>query len=120
MTDQPLKKYRGNCHCGAFVYEVKVPEITEVYECNCSICYKKGYLLVLVADYASNYEVVKGSEDQLTNYTFGEGKFDHKVCLSGFSLTLGDEVSLTKGGHSFVVNAGRGSCAGARLLWPSM
>jgi hypothetical protein len=97
MTDQPLKKYRGNCHCGAFVYEVKVPEIKEVYECNCSICYKKGYMLVVVADHASNYEVVKGSEDQLVNYTFGERKFDHKVLSFGFPpLALGNEVSLTR------------------------
>lgn len=79
MADQPLKTYRGNCHCAAFVYEVKVPEIKEAYTCNCSICFRKGYLLVVTKE--ANYEVVKGSEDQLTTYTFGEGKYVHKVGL---------------------------------------
>lgn len=74
---QSLTKYRGNCHCGAFVYEFKAPEIKEVYECNCSICRKKGYLLAMPAE--GTFEVVKGSEDALTTYKFGESKYDHKV-----------------------------------------
>lgn len=43
-TNPPTKKYRGNCHCGAFVFELDVPEIKSVSDCDCSICHKKGYL----------------------------------------------------------------------------
>ncbi|KAK1828513.1 glutathione-dependent formaldehyde-activating enzyme [Podospora conica] len=74
--NQPLKTYRGNCHCGAFVYEVELPEIKAVSTCNCSICTKKGYLWVK----PSEIKVVKGDEDALTGYTFGSNTFYHKFC----------------------------------------
>lgn len=70
-----LKTYRGNCHCGAFVYEVELPEIKAVSTCNCSICSKKGYLWAK----PSEIKVVKGSEDALTAYTFASNTYYHKV-----------------------------------------
>lgn len=75
---EPLRTYRGNCHCGAFVYEVQVPEIKSVFECNCSICHKKGYLWVFPGG-AGDFRVVKGSDDALTGYSFGPKKLVHKV-----------------------------------------
>jgi len=75
-ANQPRKTYRGNCHCGAFVYEVELPEIKAVSACNCSICTKKGYLWVRPP---SEIKVVKGYEDALTSYTFGSKTFYHKV-----------------------------------------
>ena len=91
MADsQPLKTYRGNCHCKAFVYEAKVPEINEVFECNCSICHKKGYLLVMSDD--ANFEMVKGSEDQLTTYAFGNQKYAHKFCPTCGTALLGRQT----------------------------
>jgi hypothetical protein len=78
MADAPLKTYRGNCHCTAFVYEVDVPEIKSVGECNCSICTKKGVLWVYADPEA--FRVVKGSEDALTSYNFGTGFATHKFC----------------------------------------
>jgi hypothetical protein len=76
-TEQPLKTYRGNCHCGAFVYEAQLPEIKTVGECNCSICLKKGYLFLFMAP--AGFKVVKGSEEDLTSYTFGSKMMAHKV-----------------------------------------
>ncbi len=78
---QPLKTYRGNCHCGAFVYEVEVPEITAAYACNCSICSKKGYLWIFPP--AGAYKAVKGDEKDLKTYIFNEGNLDHKVGRRG-------------------------------------
>ena len=75
---QPLETYRGNCHCGAFVYEVELPKIKSVNACNCSICTKKGYLWVK----PSEIKVVKGDEASLTSYTFGSDNFVHKVRCS--------------------------------------
>lgn len=72
-----LRTYRGNCHCGAFVYEADLPEIQSVSECNCSICRKKGYLWVFPQ---GRFEIVKGTDDVLTRYSFGSDRFAHKVC----------------------------------------
>jgi hypothetical protein len=71
-----LHTYRGNCHCGAFVYEAELPEIKSAMECNCSICHKKGYLWV---DCQAKYEIVKGTDDTLARYTFGPKKLVHRV-----------------------------------------
>lgn len=74
----PLRTYRGNCHCGAFVYEADLPEITKATECPCYICRKKGYLLVDV-DSAAHFRVVKGSLEDLSEYRFGSRQFGHRV-----------------------------------------
>lgn len=77
-SEPALRTYRGNCHCGAFVYEAEVPEIKDAVSCNCSLCHKKGYLWVVPE--LQNFRVVKGDEDQtLTSYTFGSGCVFHKV-----------------------------------------
>ena len=36
-------RYQGKCHCGRIQFEVEC-ELTDVLECNCSICYQSGYL----------------------------------------------------------------------------
>lgn len=84
MADQAkeaLRTYRGNCHCGAFVYETEVPEITSVYECDCTICVMKAYLFVLIDP--KNLRVIKGDpEKDLTTYKFGTKTVTHKVIRS--------------------------------------
>lgn len=74
---QDNKTYRGNCHCGAFVYEAECPEIKEVTSCNCSICVRKGYLWVFPGK--DNFRFVKGDADGLTGYEFGQKMINHKV-----------------------------------------
>ncbi|KID78543.1 glutathione-dependent formaldehyde-activating GFA, partial [Metarhizium brunneum ARSEF 3297] len=76
-TRQPLRTYRGNCHCKAFVYEVQLPEIKAVKQCNCSICHKKGYLWVLAQE-TGHFKIVKGGEDTLSSYTFNTKNRIHK------------------------------------------
>ncbi|KAF9774547.1 hypothetical protein IL306_007433 [Fusarium sp. DS 682] len=75
----PNITYRGNCHCGAFVFEIGIPEIKSVMACNCSICTKKGYLLLFPGG-LDDLKIVKGSIEDLTNYTFSKGKLHHKFC----------------------------------------
>lgn len=74
---QSLQTYRGNCHCGAFVYEIDVPEIKSVTDCNCSICFKKGSLWIFLE--RKNFRVVKGDIAQLTAYSFGCKRQEHQV-----------------------------------------
>ena len=76
-AQQSLQTYRGNCHCGAFVYEIDVPEIKSVVDCNCSLCFKKGTLWIFLE--WKNFRVVKGDVSQLTAYKFGLQRQEHKV-----------------------------------------
>ncbi|KAK5995677.1 Centromere protein V [Cladobotryum mycophilum] len=85
-ADAP-RTYRGNCHCGAFVYEVEIPEIKSVFECNCSVCAKKGYLYLFPG--RKNFKVVKGSEDALTQYRFGSMELVHGFCPTCATPLLG-------------------------------
>jgi|SRR3569833_2949594 len=88
---QELRTYRGNCHCGAFVYEAELPEIKSVLECDCSICHKKGYLWVFPE---ARFEIVKGSDGSLSRYTFGSNKLEHKVRTTELQLAV-DQMMLT-------------------------
>ncbi|KAM0257586.1 hypothetical protein ACHAQJ_004286 [Trichoderma viride] len=78
MAEAETIKYRGNCHCGDFVFEAKVPEIKAAFHCECSICIKKGYLWLMPG--TGNVNIVKGSLEDLTVYTFGEKKLKHLFC----------------------------------------
>ncbi|RFU78542.1 glutathione-dependent formaldehyde-activating enzyme [Trichoderma arundinaceum] len=80
IEEQPRRRtYRGNCHCGAFVYEIDLPELDTVIDCDCSFCSRKGHLYVQTSEDA-NFRVVKGSEEKLTSYTFGAASKIHKFC----------------------------------------
>ena len=79
-AEQNLKTYRGNCHCGDFVYEVDLPaDMTVTTECNCSICSKKGYLFAVPAP--GSFKMIKGDEKDMTAYTFGPGTRPHSVSI---------------------------------------
>jgi hypothetical protein len=77
MAEAETITYRGNCHCGDFAFEINVPEIKEGYDCECSICVRKGYLWLMPGK--NNVKIVKGSLEQLTTYSFGEKKLKHLV-----------------------------------------
>lgn len=93
-TKQPLRTYRGNCHCGAFVYEINVPEVKSVAECNCSICYKKGYIRLFLEK--KNFRVAKGDITQLSSYTFGGKRAEHQVIFPGRPLCICEWLSSRK------------------------
>jgi hypothetical protein len=73
-----LKTYRGNCHCKAYVFEVKLPEIKTTSSCNCSACTKKA-LLGATAVKPSDLVWAKGEESTLADYTLGRASLKHKV-----------------------------------------
>lgn len=78
MTDQAdLKTYRGNCHCAAYVFEVKLPELKIAARCNCSVCFKKGVLYAFPRQ--GDLTFVKGDPSTLTSYTFNRNLLNHKV-----------------------------------------
>lgn len=89
-SEGKIKTYRGNCHCGAFVYEARLPEITSYTECNCSICRKKGYAFLILAE--GQLDVVKGSIDELASYSFNNGGFVHLFCPNCGTAVLAQNI----------------------------
>jgi hypothetical protein len=69
-------RYRGGCHCGAVVFEVE-GELSEVIECNCSICVRKGYLHWIVPP--QSFRLLAGAQ-ALTAYRFNTGVARHLFC----------------------------------------
>ena len=74
MSDK--KTYSGSCHCGNVRFDVSA-EIREIVGCNCSICGKRGWLLVFVPreDFT-----LRSGEGTLTDYQFGNRHLHHLFC----------------------------------------
>jgi hypothetical protein len=72
-----LQTLSGGCHCGRVRFEVDVPAKLEVFECNCSICAKTGYLHLIVAK--EQFRMTVGA-DALSTYRFNTGTAQHLFC----------------------------------------
>jgi hypothetical protein len=81
-TEQPTKTYRGNCHCGAFVFEVEAPEIKSVSDCKCSICSKRGYKWLV----PQKPLVIIKDEGKLVHYSFASKRMDHQVSVLEYGI----------------------------------
>ncbi|KAJ2898864.1 Mss4-like protein [Zalerion maritima] len=90
------KTYRGNCHCGTFVFELTGPEITAAHECTCSICYKKGATWTFPGE-SSSFKIVKGDENDLKEYLFGSKKTHYKFCPTCGTSLYGTAPTMPPG-----------------------
>jgi hypothetical protein len=72
------KTYQGGCHCGRVRFHA-TGDFSEVYDCNCSICMKRGALWGFVK--APQFKLEQG-EDALHDYQFGKKKIHHLFCQS--------------------------------------
>jgi len=77
MTSEALQRYQGSCHCGAVRFEVEAPTTLSLDRCNCSICYKSGYLHLIVP--RARFTLLSGA-DSLTSYRFGSRVAEHTFC----------------------------------------
>ncbi len=66
----------GSCHCGAVRFECEGTP-TEGYECNCSHCSRKGFLLWFVPRDAMR---ITAGEDRVSTYTFNRHMIKHQFC----------------------------------------
>ena len=80
-----MAKYKGGCHCGKVSYEVET-DLEQVIECNCSICSKRGSLLVFVPE--SNFTLKSGGND-ITDYQFNKKIIHHLFCQTCGILPFG-------------------------------
>ena len=70
--------YKGSCHCGEIAFEVESDgEISQVIDCNCSICSRKGSLLWFVP--RDNLKLLT-PEENLATYTFDTQTIKHYFC----------------------------------------
>ena len=67
---------KGSCHCGKIAFEVEGAP-SEVLECNCSHCERKGFLLWFVP---RDKMTLKTAESDLSTYTFNKHAIEHKFC----------------------------------------
>lgn len=74
MSD--VAKYKGSCHCGKVSFEVE-SDLGQVISCNCSICAKKGHLLIVVNEQA--FKLLSGQNDQ-SDYQFNKKRIHHLFC----------------------------------------
>lgn len=68
--------YKGSCHCGQVAFEVE-GELTQVMECNCSICSRKGSLLWFVP---RDKLRLLAPENPISTYTFNKHLIKHRFC----------------------------------------
>lgn len=71
------KTFTGGCHCGAVRFEVNIKENPLAQECNCSICFKVGFVHLIVPK--SAFRLLTGQAN-LSTYTFNTGVAQHYFC----------------------------------------
>jgi hypothetical protein len=71
-----VKTFTGGCHCGAVRYEVTA-SLDKVISCNCSICEKRGLLLIFTQP--DRFKLLSGN-DRLTDYQFNKKIIHHQFC----------------------------------------
>ena len=73
-----MENHQGSCHCGAVTFKVET-DFTDIIECNCSICSKKGILNLRTP--ANQFTLLSG-EDQLKLYQFNSKVASHYFCIN--------------------------------------
>ena len=76
MSERPVQKYRGSCHCGAVRFEIET-DFPELTTCDCSICRRKNALMVKVHESAFT---LLSARDALSEYQFHTRTARHFFC----------------------------------------
>jgi hypothetical protein len=66
---------KGSCHCGRIAFEVE-GDLSQVIECNCSHCLRKGFLLAFVP----RTQLKLTTPDTTSTYLFNKHVIQHKFC----------------------------------------
>jgi hypothetical protein len=70
------KNCTGGCHCGNVRFDVNV-DLTQVLDCNCSICKKRGALWAFAP---ADKFALRAGDEALTDYQFGKKTIHHLFC----------------------------------------
>ncbi|KAI9297051.1 DUF636-domain-containing protein [Neoconidiobolus thromboides FSU 785] len=69
--------YKGSCHCGIIKFEVEAGEELTIIDCNCSICFKKGFQHLIVS---KDKLKINSDMELLSLYTFNTHIAKHYFC----------------------------------------
>ena len=73
-----MTAYDGGCHCGTVRFSLtKKTAVREAVACNCSLCRKKGILIVPAEE---DEITVTAGREELTEYRFGTRTASHWFC----------------------------------------
>jgi hypothetical protein len=76
MTEEKI--YSGGCHCGQVRFDLTA-SIAKAYECNCSLCAKRGILWDFID--AERF-TLKSGESALKDYLFNKKTIHHLFCTT--------------------------------------
>ncbi|KIM93322.1 hypothetical protein OIDMADRAFT_78264, partial [Oidiodendron maius Zn] len=80
-----IKTYHGNCHCGSFKFNIQIPGLKIINECNCNMCHKKSHKWVFPA---IQFTIEKG-EGSLQVYKPAMCELTQKFCPTCGSTVMG-------------------------------
>jgi len=93
--------HNGSCHCGRIAFEVD-GEVSQLMECNCSHCSRKGVQMWFVAK--SQLRLLTPAKDMAT-YTFNRHVIQHHFCPVCGCAPFGFGKDPKKGIETAAVNA---------------
>jgi hypothetical protein len=82
---------KGSCHCGQIIFEVE-GEVSQVIQCNCSMCRRKGTLMWFVPRQALNLQT---SLERMSTYTFNKHVIKHYFCPNCGIHPFGEAITPT-------------------------
>lgn len=92
-------KHQGSCHCGRIAFEVE-GDIAEVYDCNCSMCRRRGGLLWFGPRSAFHLTSMEGD---VGTYTFNKHAIQHHFCPN-CGIAVYGEGDNPKSGPMIAIN----------------
>jgi hypothetical protein len=92
--------YTGGCHCWNIAFEV-TGELTQVMQCNCSLCSKRGALMWFVP--AANFRLLTPIKNYAT-YTFHTHKIKHRICPACGCAPFEESVDAETGDKMVAIN----------------
>lgn len=95
-----MATYQGGCHCGAIAFVLDA-EISEGYDCNCSLCRKRGGPLGFFPREAL---VLSTPESALGTYRFHKHAIDHHFCPQCGVAPFSEGVDPRSGARTAAVN----------------
>ncbi|RYD92734.1 MAG: GFA family protein [Sphingomonadales bacterium] len=69
--------FEASCHCGKVACSIDADVPTQAYECNCSHCRRKGFLLAFFP--REQFTLLRG-EEVLKSYFFFKHAIEHRFC----------------------------------------
>ena len=95
-----MARYEGGCHCGNIAFTLDA-DIREGYDCNCSMCRKRGGLL---AFFPREALTLATPSDRLGTYRFNKQRIDHHFCTVCGIAPFSEGVDPKSGAKTVAVN----------------